>query len=87
VNRKGLLCMLGLGTLAVSLPFVAERWAVIAYSHRLSGHAGPHVPSEHPELGHGPAPVAGGGAPARPREGDATEAGRIAPAGPPRSPR
>jgi len=24
-----------------------DRWAVIAYQHSLSGHAGPHIPSEH----------------------------------------
>jgi hypothetical protein len=29
---------------------VDDRWAVIAYQHSLSGHAGPHVPSEHPEM-------------------------------------
>src|SRR6266511_3671665 len=28
----------------------ADRWAVIAYAHTLSGHRGPHVASEHPEL-------------------------------------
>jgi mono/diheme cytochrome c family protein len=27
-----------------------ERWAVIAYAHTFSGHRGPHVASEHPEL-------------------------------------
>ena len=27
-----------------------DRWAVIAYAHTLSGHRGPHVASEHPEL-------------------------------------
>ena len=27
-----------------------DRWAVIAYAHTLSGHKGPHVASEHPEL-------------------------------------
>jgi mono/diheme cytochrome c family protein len=27
-----------------------DRWAVIAYTHRLSGHEGPHVTSEHPEM-------------------------------------
>jgi mono/diheme cytochrome c family protein len=32
---------------------VADRWAVIAYAHTLSGHRGPHTPSEHPELGKG----------------------------------
>lgn len=32
-----------------------DRWAVIAYTHRLSGHEGPHVTSEHPQMltGHG----------------------------------
>ena len=33
-----------------------DRWAVIAYTHTLSGHTGPHVTSEHPEMlmaGHG----------------------------------
>ena len=29
---------------------VEERWAVIAYTHTLSGHTGPHVTSEHPEM-------------------------------------
>ncbi len=29
---------------------VEDRWAVIAYQHSLSGHAGPHVASEHPEM-------------------------------------
>jgi mono/diheme cytochrome c family protein len=29
---------------------VDERWAVIAYAHRLSGHHGLHVAAEHPEL-------------------------------------
>jgi mono/diheme cytochrome c family protein len=28
---------------------VEERWAVMAYQHTFSGHAGPHVPWEHPE--------------------------------------
>jgi mono/diheme cytochrome c family protein len=27
-----------------------DRWAVIAYAHTFSGHRGPHVASEHPEL-------------------------------------
>lgn len=27
-----------------------ERWAVIAYQHTFSGHQGPHVPWEHPEM-------------------------------------
>jgi mono/diheme cytochrome c family protein len=29
---------------------VEDRWAVIAYQHTFSGHAGPHVTSEHPEM-------------------------------------
>jgi mono/diheme cytochrome c family protein len=29
---------------------VEDRWAVIAYHHTLSGHGGPHVTSEHPEM-------------------------------------
>jgi mono/diheme cytochrome c family protein len=29
---------------------VEDRWAVIAYQHTLSGHEGPHVPSEHSAL-------------------------------------
>jgi high-affinity iron transporter len=29
---------------------VEDRWAVIAYTHRFSGHEGPHVTSEHPEM-------------------------------------
>jgi mono/diheme cytochrome c family protein len=29
---------------------VADRWAVIAYQHTFSGHTGPHVPSEHPQM-------------------------------------
>jgi mono/diheme cytochrome c family protein len=28
---------------------INDRWAVIAYQHTFSGHAGPHVPWEHPE--------------------------------------
>jgi mono/diheme cytochrome c family protein len=27
-----------------------DRWAVIAYTHTLSGHRGPHIAREHPEL-------------------------------------
>ena len=30
---------------------VEDRWAVIAYQHTFSGHEGPHVVSEHAELG------------------------------------
>jgi mono/diheme cytochrome c family protein len=29
---------------------VEDRWAVIAYQHALSGHAGPHTAAEHPEM-------------------------------------
>ena len=29
---------------------VKDRWAVIAYQHTFSGHHGPHIPSEHPEM-------------------------------------
>ena len=29
---------------------VADRWAVVAYQHSLSGHGGPHTAAEHPEL-------------------------------------
>src|SRR5712691_7138878 len=29
---------------------VEDRWAVIAYHHTFSGHMGPHVTSEHPEM-------------------------------------
>jgi mono/diheme cytochrome c family protein len=35
---------------------VEDRWAVIAYQHALSGHAGPHTASEHPEMETGPRP-------------------------------
>ena len=38
-----------------------DRWAVIAYMHTLSGHHGPHVASEHPELGPKPRSVTGEG--------------------------
>ena len=38
-----------------------DRWAVIAYAHTLSGHRGPHVASEHPELGPKPKLVTGEG--------------------------
>ena len=34
---------------------VEDRWAVIAYQHTLSGHAGPHVAAEHPAM-RGPRP-------------------------------
>jgi high-affinity iron transporter len=29
---------------------IQDRWAVIAYTHTLSGHRGPHVVSEHPQM-------------------------------------
>lgn len=38
-----------------------DRWAVIAYAHTLSGHRGPHVASEHPELKPKPKSVTGEG--------------------------
>jgi mono/diheme cytochrome c family protein len=38
-----------------------DRWAVIAYAHTLSGHRGPHVVSEHPELKPKPKFVSGEG--------------------------
>jgi mono/diheme cytochrome c family protein len=38
-----------------------DRWAVIAYAHTLSGHTGPHVASEHPELKPKPRFVTGEG--------------------------
>ena len=38
-----------------------DRWAVIAYAHTLSGHRGPHVASEHPELKPKPKFVTGEG--------------------------
>jgi mono/diheme cytochrome c family protein len=38
-----------------------DRWAVIAYAHTLSGHRGPHVASEHPQLQPKPKFVTGEG--------------------------
>jgi len=38
-----------------------DRWAVIAYAHTLSGHRGPHVASEHPQLAPKPKFVTGDG--------------------------
>lgn len=35
---------------------VEDRWAVIAFQHAQSGHAGPHAAAEHPELAAGPRP-------------------------------
>lgn len=35
---------------------IEDRWAVIAYQHSLSGHAGPHVAAQHPEMGLRPHP-------------------------------
>jgi mono/diheme cytochrome c family protein len=35
---------------------VEDRWAVIAYQHAQSEHAGPHIASEHPEMEAGPRP-------------------------------
>ena len=38
-----------------------DRWAVIAYAHTLSGHHGPHIASEHPQLKPKPRTVIGEG--------------------------
>ena len=40
---------------------IEDRWAVIAYQHTFSGHDGPHVTSEHPQMmaGHDPDPTTG----------------------------
>ena len=38
-----------------------DRFAVIVYAHTLSGHRGPHVASEHPQLGPKPKFVSGDG--------------------------
>jgi mono/diheme cytochrome c family protein len=38
-----------------------DRWAVIAYAHTLSGHRGPHVASQHPQLKPKPKTVTGEG--------------------------
>lgn len=38
-----------------------DRWAVVAYAHTLSGHRGPHVASEHPQLRPKPKFVTGEG--------------------------
>ena len=38
-----------------------DRWAVIAYAHTFSGHRGPHVASEHPQLKPKPKTVSGEG--------------------------
>jgi mono/diheme cytochrome c family protein len=35
---------------------VEDRWAVIAYQHAQSGHAGPRIATEHPEMEAGPRP-------------------------------
>jgi mono/diheme cytochrome c family protein len=49
---------------------VEDRWAVIAYQHTFSGHRGPHVTSEHPQMvspahaSHGAAGAPAGAAPA-----------------------
>ncbi len=39
----------------------SDRWAVIAYAHTLSGHAGPHIASEHEQLKPKPKFVTGDG--------------------------
>lgn len=38
-----------------------DRWAVIAYAHTFSGHRGPHIASEHPQLKPKPKSVTGEG--------------------------
>ena len=49
---------------------VEDRWAVIAYQHTFSGHRGPHVTSEHPQMvssahaSHGAPAAPAGAAPA-----------------------
>ncbi len=54
---------------------IEDRWAVIAYQHTFSGHTGPHVVSEHPEIGvagHGvrtPTPTGAAVPPATPGSG------------------
>jgi Cu/Ag efflux protein CusF len=40
---------------------MSDRYAVIAYAHTLSGHRGPHVASEHPEMAPKPKFVTGEG--------------------------
>ena len=57
---------------------VEDRWAVIAYTHRLSGHEGPHVTSEHPQMlpaAHGghPAPAKPDASPTVPKSGHASQ--------------
>ena len=50
---------------------VQDRWAVIAYTHTLSGHQGPHVVSEHPQmLGTASATRESGAAPVGMKQGD-----------------
>jgi mono/diheme cytochrome c family protein len=67
---------------------VEDRWAVIAYQHTFSGHRGPHVTSEHPQMlspahaSHGAPPAPAGAAPAAGPPGSEMPA---APAGAPAS--
>jgi Cu/Ag efflux protein CusF len=55
-KSKGSAMPAGKGELSLN-----DRWAVIAYAHTLSGHRGPHVASEHPELRPKPKFVSGEG--------------------------
>ena len=67
---------------------VEDRWAVIAYQHTFSGHRGPHVTSEHPQMlsaahaSHGAPPASAGAAPAA---GPSVTGTPAAPAGAPAS--
>jgi mono/diheme cytochrome c family protein len=67
---------------------IEDRWAVIAYQHTFSGHRGPHVTSEHPQMlgsaqaSHG-APSASAGA--SPAAGPPGSGGPAAPVGAPAS--
>jgi hypothetical protein len=67
---------------------IEDRWAVIAYQHTFSGHRGPHVTSEHPQMlgsaqaSHGAPPALTGASPAAVPPGSG---GPAAPAGAPAS--
>jgi mono/diheme cytochrome c family protein len=67
---------------------VEDRWAVIAYQHTFSGHRGPHVTSEHPQMvspahaSYGaPAPPAGAAPAGAPPATGAPAVGKPAPGG------
>ena len=65
---------------------VEDRWAVIAYQHTFSGHQGPHVTSEHPQMvsaapaSHG-APAPAGAVPGGPPPAGAPGVGAPVPGG------